>query len=504
MSRGAVEAASAGGDVGHDDASQLVLLRFSGDITIKARGTRFQFVRRLLSNLRDALGSEGITPRIQLSHNRMLIEIPEPTSLPTLARVFGVQSLSLVERRVPTQLAAIVEAGVECFRDRVQGKRFAVRARRVGDRSRIPIPAHSVELELGTALLPFAEGVDLGHPEVTVGVELLERETYLFSERMSGCAGLPLGVEGRAVALLSGGFDSAVAAWHLLKRGVALDYVFCNLGGETHLQGVLRVARILACRWSYGDRPALHAVDFGPLAAELQARTAKRFWQVLLKRLLLRAAEQIALTGRAVAIVTGDAVGQVSSQTLQNLAVISRATVQPILRPLVGFNKDEIIAVAERIGTFELSKVVGEYCDLAARRPATSAALAAVEAEEAKLDPALLERAVAERVIHDLRGLEEGQLGFPELEIERIPPDAVVLDLSPREAFQRWHWEGALRLDFQQAIQAYPSFDPARQYVIYCEFGLQSAFLAERMRKAGLRAFHVRGGSRALRRAAPL
>jgi len=497
-----VDATRQGADGGPEGASQLVLLRFSGDITIKARGTRFQFVRRLLSNLRDALESEGVVPRIQLSHNRMLISISEEAVLPALARVFGVQSISLVERRVPMQLEAIVEAGVLCFRDRVKGRRFAVRARRVGDRSKIPISAHRVELELGTALLPFAAGVDLGHPEVTVGVELLEREAYLFSERIRGYAGLPLGVEGRAVALLSGGFDSAVAAWHLLKRGVALDYVFCNLGGETHLQGVLRVARILACQWSYGDRPTLHAVDFGPLAAELQARTARRFWQVLLKRLLLRAAERIALTGRAVAIVTGDAVGQVSSQTLQNLAVISRATAQPILRPLVGYNKDEIIAVAERIGTFELSKVVGEYCDLAARRPATSAALAAVEAEEAKLDPALLERAVVERRSYDLRGLDESQLGFPDLEIERIPPDAIVLDLSPRDAHQRWHWEGALHLDFPQAIQAYPSFDPARRYVIYCEFGLQSAFLAERMRKAGFQAFHVRGGSRALKRAA--
>jgi len=486
--------------VGRDDASQLVLLRFSGDITIKARGTRFQFVRRLLSNLRDALASEGVTPRIQLSHNRMFVEVPDTAVMPALARVFGVQSLSLVERRVPTQLAAIVEAGVECFRERVVGKRFAVRARRVGDRSQIGVSAHDVELELGAALLPFAAGVDLGQPELTVGVELLERETYLFSERVASLGGLPLGVEGRAVALFSGGFDSAVAAWYLLKRGVALDYVFCNLGGETHLQGVLRVARILACRWSYGDRPAFHVVDFSPVVADLQAKTAKRFWQVLLKRLLLRAAERIALMGRAVAIVTGDAVGQVSSQTLQNLAVISRATREPILRPLVGFNKEEIIAVAEKIGTFELSKVVGEYCDLVARRPATSAALAAVEAEEARLDPAVLERAVAERKVHDLRALEESQLGFPELEIERIPPHAIVIDLSPRDSYQSWHWEGALRLDFQQALQAYPSFDPTRSYVIYCEFGLQSAFLAEHMRKAGLSAFHVRGGSRALKR----
>ena len=146
--------------MGQGDASQLVLLRFSGDITIKARGTRFQFVRRLLSNLRDALESEDAPPRIQLSHNRMLIEIPQESVLPALARVFGVQSLSLVERRVPTQMPAILAAGVECFRERVRGKSFAVRARRVGDRSKIPLSAHSVEVASAGAL-PCARRVDL-------------------------------------------------------------------------------------------------------------------------------------------------------------------------------------------------------------------------------------------------------------------------------------------------------------------------------------------------------
>ena len=339
--------------------SQLVLLRFSGDITIKARGTRFQFVRRLLHNLRDALTSEGFPPRVQLSHNRIFVRLPPGAPVGALARVFGIQSISRVERRTDLCLDEIVRTGEELFRERVRGKRFAVRARRVGNRSQIAVDAREVERRLGAALLPVAAGVDLGRPEVTAHLELLKGDAYLFAERIPGYGGLPLGVEGRAVALISGGFDSAVAAWYLLKRGVALDYVFCNLGGTTHQQGVLRVAQVLAQRWSYGDRPNLHAIDFGDVARELQAKTARRFWQVLLKRLMLRAASRVADERRAAAIVTGEAVGQVSSQTLQNLAVISRATRKTILRPLVGFNKDEIIAVAERIGTFELSKVVG-------------------------------------------------------------------------------------------------------------------------------------------------
>jgi thiamine biosynthesis protein ThiI len=486
--------------MGEDPRARLVLLRFSGDLSIKARATRHQFVRRLLHNLRDAISSQRVAPRVRLSHNRIFVELPEHADLAALTRVFGIQSLSTVEQRSGASLAEVVAAGEQLFRERVRGRRFAVRARRVGNRDRIPLDAREVERALGAALLPGSAGVDLGNPEVTAHVELLESGAYFFPERVAAEGGLPLGVEGRGVALLSGGFDSAVAAWQLLRRGVALDYVFCNLGGATHQLGVLRVAKVLADRWHYGHRPQLHTLDFGPLVENLQQHTARRYWQVLLKRLMLRAATRVAQERRAAAIVTGESVGQVSSQTLQNLAVISRATEHMILRPLVGTNKDEIIGVAGHIGTFELSKVVGEYCNLVPRKPATAASLEVVEAEERNADASLLERAIAGRSIVDLRTLDVDALHIPELEVTRVPPGATVIDLRPRRQFDAWHHPGSVRLDFAQALQAYPSFDRRKTYVLYCDFGLMSAHLAELMRRQGLEAFHVRGGTRELRR----
>lgn len=477
--------------MGDDPAAILVLLRFSGDVHIKARATRHQFVRRLLHNLHDALSAEGITPRVRVSHNRIFVELPPGASHAPLARVFGVQSLSRVEARCESVVEEIVRTGEALFRERVRGKRFAVRARRVGNRSRIPASSAAVEYELGAALLPHAARVDLDDPEVTAYVEITENGSFLFGERVAANGGLPLGVEGRAVTLLSGGFDSAVAAWQLLRRGVAQDYVFCNLGGVTHELGVLRVAQVLAERWHYGHRPHLFAVDFEAVAAELRAKTEPRYWQVLLKRLMLRAAEQIALEQRAVAIVTGEAVGQVSSQTLQNLAVISRATDTMILRPLVGTNKEEIIETAARIGTFELSKVVGEYCDLVPHKPATGASFAAIDAEESRMDPDVLVQAVSRARDFDLRHLPKGELEIPELEIESIPPGATVIDLRSRAEYQSWHHEGALWLDFQRALASYPSFATGRTYVLYCAYGLMSAHLAERMRKDGFEAFFI-------------
>jgi thiamine biosynthesis protein ThiI len=486
--------------VAHAEESRLVLLRLSGDIGTKARPTRHQFVSRLVHNLRDALESEGIPGRLQISHDRLFAELPADADASPLSRVFGLQSISQARRVPASSLEAVVAAGAELFREAVRGRRFAVRARRVGDRARIALDVRELERALGAALLPGAAGVDLGHPEVVAYVELLEGYAYFFPERIPGPGGLPLGVEGRAVALLSGGFDSAVAAWQMLRRGVALDYVFCSLGGAIHQLGALRVAKLLADRWSYGDRPRVHCVDFEPVVEELRERTQRRFWQVLLKRSMLRAAGRVAAERRGLAIVTGEAVGQVSSQTLANLAAISPAAALPILRPLAGFNKEEIIALARRIGTFDLSRVVGEYCALVPRRPATGATRAELEREEAHLEPAVLERCLARREVFELRELDPEKLERPELQIDRVPDGATVVDLRSRGEYREWHWPGALWLDFAQAVRGYPGFDRSQRYVLYCEFGLKSAHLADLMRREGLDASSFRGGTRALKK----
>ena len=479
--------------------STVVLLRLSGEVSTKARPTRRAFVVQLVRNVKDALASEGIAGSVERRHDRVLVETADARATALLARLFGVQSVSRADRHPVASLEDVVAVGAAAFGDAVRGRRFAVRARTVGESS-LPFRGHDVEVALGERLRGASAGVDLDHPEFTARVELYGGAAYTFAEVVPGEGGLPLGTGDRAVALVSGGFDSAVAAWQLQRRGVVLDHVFANLGGLTHRLGALRVMEVLARRWSYGTRPRLHVIDFAAVSHDLQAKAETRYWQVILKRLMLRAAEAVARQTRAHAIVTGDAVGQVSSQTLVNLATISEATRLPILRPLVGMNKDEIVASAHRIGTGPLSAVVDEYCALVPSRPATQARLDAVLAEEAKLDLALLDAAVAQREVLDLRALSEEASALAELEVAEIPAGAVVIDLRTRAEYQGWHWPGALHLGWAQAVSAFPSFDKEQRYALYCEYGLKSAHLAEMMRKIGLEAVHVRGGTEALRR----
>lgn len=483
-----------------ESTPRLALIRLSGEIGVKGRATRMQFRKRLIQNLRDALVAEGLPPRVEVSHDRLYVELPEHASLDdhALTRVFGVQSLSLVERQPVTSLDDIVRIGASLFTEMVRGRRFAVRARRVGQKRSDSTRAKDVEIELGTRLLPHSEGVDLGNPEVTVSLEMTTNATSFFSDVRRGPGGLPLGVEARGVSLLSGGFDSAVATWQVQKRGVDCDYVFCNLGGASHLREVLRVAKHLGDRWSYGARPRLHAIDFEPVAQALQQHTVKRYWQVLLKRQMLRAAEAIARETGAFAIATGDAVGQVSSQTLPNLAAVSEATSMVVLRPLVGFDKEEITARARAIGSYELSKAVGEYCALVTSRPATQAKLETVLYQESLLPEGLLEDLVTRRTVFELHSFDESALDADDLAVEKLPADAVLIDLRPLAQFRSGHHPDAIHLDFAKALAAYPSMDRSQRYVLSCEYGLLSAQLAEHMRRDGFSVQHFRGGQRAL------
>src|SRR5688572_30544808 len=168
----------------------------------------------------------------------------------------------------------------------------------------------------------------------------------------------------------------------MLKRGIALDYVFCNLGGDAYERAVVQVGKAIADDWSYGTKPHLHVVDFAPVLDELRAKTRASYWQVVLKRLMYRAACLVAAERNAEAIITGEAVGQVSSQTLSNLRAIESVATLPVLRPLIGFDKEEIIERAKMIGTASLSEQVKEYCAIAPGNPVTAATIRRVDEEE--------------------------------------------------------------------------------------------------------------------------
>jgi len=473
----------------------LILMRLGAEIALKSRRTRAHFIEQLRSNIADALAASDMDGRIESPWGRIFVRA-DRSAVPVLARVFGISSMSLVTREIDADLEAIVDAGREVFAADVRGRRFAVRARRTGEHD---FTSRDIEVRLGAALVPGAAGVDLGHPEFTAFVEVRDDRAYLFSGRVDGAAGLPLGVEGSAVTLLSGGFDSAVAAWQVMRRGVAMDYVFCNLGGDAYERAVLGVAKVLSDSWSYGTHPRLHVVDFTEPVRAMRASVRQSYWQVVLKRMMYRTASAIGAGTGAAGIVTGEAIGQVSSQTLSNLQAIQPAAELPVHRPLIGFDKSEIIDRARAIGTAALSEQVREYCAIAPGRPVTAATVERVDREETALDPAVLENAIAGRRVIDLRALSPTDLVAPYLFTTAIPEAAIIFDCRSEAQYQAWHVPGAQHRDEWDLLREIPSLDPDRHYILYCAWGVQTAYLAEKMQRAGLEAHSFRGGARAIR-----
>jgi tRNA uracil 4-sulfurtransferase len=481
------------------EGEHLVLLRLSAELSTKARGTRRRFMRQLAENLRDAMRTTGREYRVESQWNRLFVRTKaDADALGVLGRVPGISSYSVVVARCRAEMDEIIPTGVAHFGELVRGRTYAVRARRSGSH---PFSSSDVMHQLGAALNPGAK-VDLDSPDVEVEVEVRDQDVYLFSGRRKAFGGLPLGVEGRAVCLISGGFDSAVAAWMMLKRGVELDYVFCNLAGEAYERSVVRVTKILADDWSYGTRPSLHVVDFGKVLDDLRASSQPRYWQLVLKRLMYRTADRIAREVRAQAIITGEAIGQVSSQTLSNLAAIDRASGLPVFRPLLGFDKGDIVDASRRIGTFDISAKVKEYCAIAPGNPVTSATPHETEVEEKKLDPAVLRTAVEGRHVLDLRGLREADLAIGYLFTDDVPDDAVVLDIRSEPEWEAWHYPGSMHRPSWELTANPRSVDRDRTYVLYCDQGMQAAHVAEVMQREGIEAYAFRGGTAELRRRA--
>ena len=473
-------------------------MRFSGELSTKARRTRSRFQNRLATNLRDAFDAEGIDAALEFGWSRLHVESPDAAFLDPLLRTFGVSSCSVLAGECEADLDTIVATGTALFAESVRGRSYAVRARRSGSHG---FSSSDIQQRLGAALNPGAT-VDLGDPDITVFVEVRDERVFFHEDRIRGPSGLPLGVQGHALVLISGGFDSAVAAWMALRRGIRLDYAFCNLGGSAYERMVVEVTKILTDRWSYGTRPRLHVLEFGPVVEAMRARAKPAYLQVVLKRMMYRAAATIGERIGAEAIVTGESVGQVSSQTLRNLRAIENASSLPVLRPLLGFHKEEILDRAREIGTHDLSARVREYCDLVPQRPVTASSPEAAAAQEAAVGFEELDEAIAGAAVHDVRALRPESMVGASLYVADVPDGAVILDTRPRDAFEAWHWPGASLRDLPQLERDFGELDRDATYVLCCAEGVRTAYLAEVMQRAGYEAYSFLGGAPRMRRVA--
>lgn len=374
-----------------------LFLGLSGELHLKSPRTQRRLRRVLRENVQDAIARTGGQVSLQEGPpGRWSLQPLIPSAdLATVAeaagRVFGIHHVELV-RSVPRRpVGALVDGVATAVEDRVRGRTFAVRAKVRGSE-----PPGTMELErlVGSRLLASSAGVDLDDPEVTVRVHVWPDAAYVEQRRFAGGDGLPLRTQAPVLALLSGGFDSAVAAWLMMRRGAPVDLVHFVMDCAQSEHAVA-VAFELWQRWGAGTEPSVWLVDFQPVKQHLLRSVDDRHRQVALKRLMLEAAERVAAHRGHEALVTGDSVGQVSTQTVSNLARIDEGRATPVLRPLSGFTKEEIMDRARAIGTHQLSSRAREVCDLSSGPVETAARPVRLLRSMADLPEDLVEQAVA-------------------------------------------------------------------------------------------------------------
>jgi thiamine biosynthesis protein ThiI len=302
-----------------------------------------------------------------------------------LEAVFGVANFSFVER-TPREIEALASAIVRS----VDGRRFdsfRVETKR-GDKT-FPFTSPEINARIGAAVQTLTGSrVDLTGADFTISVEILPDDAFFSFDKIPGAGGLPVGASGRVAALISGGFDSPVAAYRMMRRGCRVCFIHFHSApylDKTSQEKVRALVQHLT-RYQYASR--LYLVPFGEVQRQIVAAVLRPLRVVLYRRTMIRIAEVIARKERTRALVTGESLGQVASQTLENLTVIEEAAAMPLLRPLIGMDKQEIIDQARSIGTFDLSAVPDQDCCqlFVPAHPATKAALRDVKAAEAALD----------------------------------------------------------------------------------------------------------------------
>ena len=343
----------------------MITVTLSGEIHLKSRRTQRRFGRIMAANLAAAAGVKVNQIR-RLGGNRMQVDADlDRDAIERLSRVFGVGRVETVTAADVPTLDDLVAAVSAAYQERVAHGTYAVRVRRRGSHDWRSVDAEAI---IGAALDSPTNKVDLTTPDHLVKVLVEGRRAWIRDEVWPGHDGMPIGSQESVLCLLSGGFDSIVAAWMLMSRGCPVQFVHFTLDCAQS-DHAIAVAETLCRNWGYGMDPIVQLVDFQPIKRAIQDAVEPRMRQVVLKVLMARTASEIANREGIGALLTGDSLGQVSSQTLTHLRAIDQESPLPILRPLLGLDKEWIVKRAHEIGTGELSARAKELCDLSEGLP---------------------------------------------------------------------------------------------------------------------------------------
>ena len=472
-----------------------LIVKVFPEITIKSRPVRKRFIRQLSKNIRNVLKDidpelkvDGVCDNLEVV-TRIEDEKLQREIIDRLSCTPGITHFLQVEEYPLGDFDDIVEKCKAHYGHLLAGKRFAVRCKRGGHHD---FTSMDVDRYVGSQLRQQcgAAGIDLKNPEIKVRMEIRNQCLYVIHNQHQGIGGYPLGALEQTLVLMSGGFDSTVAAYQMMRRGLMTHFCFFNLGGRAHELGVMEVAHYLWKKYGSSQRVLFISVPFEEVVGEILGKVDNSYMGVTLKRMMLRAAANIADRLQIDALVTGEAISQVSSQTLPNLTVIDQATDKLVLRPLLASHKQDIIDTAYQIGTAEFAKHMPEYCGVISVNPTTCAKPQRVVYEEAQFDMQILERALERaRFISIDHVIDELSQDIQIEEVAEATPGQIVIDIRHPDAQE----DQPLVIDgievqtmpFYAINSRFKQLDGNRQYLLYCDKGVMSRLHAHHLLSEG-------------------
>ena len=470
------------------------IIKLFPEIMIKSESVRKRFIKVLTGNIRNVLNKHDdtlavvrhwdyIEVRSKLTENR-------PHLIELLQRIPGIHHFLEVDEKPFTDLHDIFEQTLQEVGTQLENKTFCVRVKRKGKHNFSSIEA---ERYIGGGLNQHiaTAKVKLTNPDVTVRIDIEHDKMMLVKARHAGIGGYPIGTQEDVLSLISGGFDSGVSSYMLIRRGSRVHYCFFNLGGAAHEIGVKQMAYHIWNRFSRSHKVRFIAINFEAVVGEILEKIDSGQMGVVLKRMMVRAASKIAERFAIQAIVTGEALGQVSSQTLTNLRLIDEASETLVLRPLISHDKEQIIATAKEIGTDDIAKSMPEFCGVISKNPTVKAVREKIVAEELNFDFSILENAVQNAQYLDIREIAE-QTERDVVQVDAVSVltgDDVILDIrSPEETDEnplRLEGQNVTLLPFYKLSSQFASLDQSKTYLLYCERGVMSKLQALYLKENG-------------------
>ena len=471
------------------------IVRLHAEITIKSNSVRKRFTRLLESNIRNVFRPYPFDVGVTNQWDKLMVNIKteDPELIEQarlqLSRIPGIEYFAQIRQSTFKDKDDVFQQVLPLWKDKLAGKTFAVRVRRKGKQN---FSSTELAAYVGGGLNQHCQsaGVKLKNPDVTIAIEVEDDQLIQIVQRTKGLGGFPIPTQGQVLSLMSGGFDSGVASYHMIRRGTRTHYVFFNLGGREHEIGVREVSHYLWKRYGTSHRVKFIAVDFAPVVQMILEQVENGLMGVMLKRMMLRAAAIVAENLGIDALATGESMGQVSSQTLANLNVIDQVTNKLVLRPLICADKQEIIDTARQIGTEDFARVMPEYCGVISNKPTVAAPLQRVEEIEAQLDLTVIDKLVKQANVEDIRSiLDKTEEKLVEVESVTEVGNAVILDVRAPVEQERLPLEEVtaevILMPFYQLASKFGDLPQDKHYLLYCQRGVMSKLQALYLQEQG-------------------